>query len=272
VKTDIELRNRGFSLIEIAIVLVIISVLLAIVAIPLASQVEQRRRADTEKQLETIMEAIIGYALANGRFPCASEPADNGKESVIDESQGTCRSYSSLLPAVTLGLAPVDENGFAIDAWGLKQNRIRYAVMKIAATAGTNCPTTPVSLPFTRRDGMKAAGMNCLANYNTDSPPPIKTLITICSNTPAAVQPYCIPTKLSLAAPFVLISLAKNAPTGGLVTNDEGFNAGTRGDGTVFVSHTPTPESAPGGEFDDIVVWPSLNTIFGRMVQAGKLP
>ncbi len=39
-----------------------------------------------------------------------------------------------------------------------------------------------------------------------------------------------------------------------------------------FVSHTPTQAASASGEFDDIVTWGSLNTLFARMVQAGKLP
>jgi hypothetical protein len=39
-----------------------------------------------------------------------------------------------------------------------------------------------------------------------------------------------------------------------------------------FVSRTPSVSTATGGEFDDIVTWGSLNTLFARMVQAGKLP
>ncbi len=270
--------SRGFSLIEIAIVLVIITVLVTIVAVPLATQVEQQRISETNKQLEIIKEAIIGFAIANGRFPCAARVSDNGVESLTSPAatppDGACGAYIGLLPAVTLGISPQDQNGFALDGWGLPQNRIRYAVSDIPATstAAVGCPAVAVNHPFTKVNGMKEAGMTCLANYNSDTSAPAKTLLTVCPSTPASAQPYCAARKLTISAPFVVISLGKNAPVGGLATTDEGFNAGTRGNNTVFVSHSPTPEGAPGGEFDDIVVWPSLNTIFGRMVQAGKLP
>lgn len=273
---ETDVGSAGFSLIEIAIVLVIISVLLVIVAAPLSTKIEQSRRVDTEKQLAEIKEALIGFALSNGRLPCAARSFDNGVESLVNPlnpSDGSCNAYSGLLPAVTLGIAPVDQNGFAVDAWGLSQNRIRYAVMDLTtSTTASDCPTLSVAHPFTKAGGIKEAGMNCLANYNSDTVTPPKTLITICSNTPAAAQPYCTATKLAITAPFVVISLGKNAATGGLATTDEGFNAGTRGDGKVFVSHTPTTVGSPVGEFDDIVTWTSLNTLFARMVQAGKLP
>lgn len=270
------MNARGFSLIEIAIVLVIISVLVTIVAVPLSTQIEQRRLADTEKQLETIKEAIVGFAIANGRFPCASRPSDNGVESIVSPTSGVCNSYSGLLPAVTLGLSPIDANGFAIDAWQTSQNRIRYAVMHIPSTSGSNCPTVPVTEPFTKKGGMNAATMECLASYNNDVSAPYLTLISVCAQSPTTSapwpQPFCAASKLTVSAPFVLISQGKNAPTGAALGSDEAFNAGTKGDGTVFVARNPSAAGALGGEFDDIVVWPSLNTIFGRMVQAGKLP
>ncbi len=269
-------RSTGFSLIEIAVVLVIVSVLLAVVAIPLSAQVEARRTEETRRQLDVINEALVGFAMANGRLPCAARIVDNGIESLVDPANptvGACYAYSGLLPAVTLGLSALDQNGFAVDAWGIAQNRIRYAVIDVlTSTSASNCPSTAVAHVFTARDGMKTAGMNCLANYNLDTAASAKTLITVCSKSPAASQPFCAASKLTITAPFVVISLGKNAVTGGLASTDEGYNAGTRGDGRVFVSRIPSSADAAGGEFDDIVTWTSLNTLFARMVQAGKLP
>jgi prepilin-type N-terminal cleavage/methylation domain-containing protein len=258
---------RGFSLIEIAIVLVIISVLLTIVVVPLSTQVEQRRRADTEKQLELIKEAIIGFALANGRFPCASRAADNGVESVISAVAGTCNAYVGLVPAVTLGLSPIDSSGFAVDAWEITPNRIRYAVADLSISGPPYPPSCSNSVQhvLTKTDGIRLATMGCLGDTNA-----LLNLLTICSvkptGAPGAASACTSP--LSTKAPFVLLSLGKNAPAGGTGA-DEAHNVDPD---SYFVSHTPTDVASTSGEFDDIVAWPSLNTIFGRMVQAGKLP
>ena len=271
-------ENSGFSLVEIAVVLVIISVLITIVAVPLATQLEQQRTVETNKQLETIKEAIIGFALARGRLPCASLLVDKGNE-VVNETTGVCGAYSGFLPAVTLGISPIDSDGFAVDAWGLAQNRIRYAVMDITTNPATTpvfaeCPATAVAHVLTKRDGMKSVSMSCLSKYSETTlptPPPPRTLITVCPQTPAASAPYCAGSMLTNTAPFVVISLGKNAATGGVGT-DETYNAGTAGGGLVFVSHTRAVAGAAGGEFDDLVTWTSLNTLFARMVQAGRLP
>lgn len=262
-----RMNSRGFSLIEIAIVLVIISVLLAIVVVPLSTQVEQRRRADTEKQLELIKEAIIGFALANGRFPCAARAADNGVESFIDKAAGTCNAYVGFVPAVTLGLSPIDSSGFAVDGWEVTANRIRYAVADFlpGPPAPASCPSAGTHV-LTRTDGMRSATMACLA----DTTVPALNMLTVCAvkptGAPGAASACTSP--LSVKAPFVLLSLGKNAPVGG-VGADEAHNVDAD---SYFVTHTPTDAGSISGEFDDILAWPSLNTIFGRMVQAGKLP
>ncbi len=67
-------------------------------------------------------------------------------------------------------------------------------------------------------------------------------------------------TTLTDKAPFVIYSLGKSTAQNSF---DETNNQ--NGD-VVFSSGTPTTT------FDDIVTWGSLNTLFSRMVQAGKLP
>ena len=280
------MKKNGFSLIEIAVVLVILSVLIAIVAVPLATQLDQQRTVETNKQLETIKEAIIGFALVNGRLPCPATDGNiygattsNGFES--PQGGGPCTVKLGYVPAVTLGVSPVDTFGFAIDAWGMTQNRILYAVadINIAATIPVGPPcSTAVNSPLTTAptltndQSMRAATMDCLAS---------KPLINVCSTNPgvaAGTATACSPLTATLtsSAPFVLISLGKNAPTelAGGAGADEAQNIDGRSKAQqdlVFVSHTPTAGAA-NGEFDDIVVWPSLNTLFARMVQAGKLP
>lgn len=265
-------RSDGFSLVEIAVVLIIISVLLAIVATPLATQIEQRRTADTQRQLEVIKEALLGFATATGRLPCPATVASNGTELFAaggTAANGNCQQFVGFVPGVTLGLSSLDSNGFVVDAWGQTQNRIIYGVSSriIPATGVPAACATPVPNPvLTSIDGIRAATMGCLA----DTAPSV-AMLTICSTTPtgaAGAATNCT-VPLTNKAPFVLISLGKNATTGGTGI-DEAHNV----DNTdfYFVSHTPTQAGSASGEFDDIVTWGSLNTLFAKMLQAGRLP
>ena len=67
-------RAPGFTLIELAIALAIIGLLLGMLIVPLNTQVDQQRMNDTQKQLNLITDAILGFAVANGRLPCPAAP------------------------------------------------------------------------------------------------------------------------------------------------------------------------------------------------------
>lgn len=258
-------KFSGFSLIEIAVVLVIVTVLFAMVAMPLATQVEQRRVEETLKQLEAIKEALTGFAVANGRLPCPAIATSNGAEAFAamgNAANGNCQQFVGFVPAATLGLSPVDANGFSLDAWGITPNRIRYAVANPTDTPSA-CVAGTTARVFTKTDGMRIATMPCLADSGLN-------MIRVCPATPtgaAGAATGCTST-LTTKAPFVLLSMGKNASSGGVDT-DEAHNVDTD---AYFVSHTPTAAGSASGEFDDLVTWGSLSTLFARMVQAGRLP
>jgi prepilin-type N-terminal cleavage/methylation domain-containing protein len=267
---NIARRNQGFSLVEIAVVLVIIAILATAIGVPLASQLDQQKTKDTEKQLELIKEAIYGFAMANGRLPCPASATSYGEEAFAGSgsaADGDCSSTSGWVPAATLGLTPVDSNGFMQDGWadGTTARRLRYAVSKVkyepGAPAPTGCPAT-LTYPLTKTNGIKGATMGCLSDAAVN-------LLTVVTTTINNVPAGCTPSNLTTKAPFVIFSLGKNGTTGGTGA-DEAKNVATNA--TTFVSHTPTPSGNCAGEFDDIVTWGSLNTLFARMVQAGKLP
>ncbi len=280
---------RGFSLVEIAVVLVIIAILITAVGIPLATQIDQQRVSDTQKQLKTIEEALYGFMMSNGRLPCPATLTSMGRESFCTNSNayptatacgaevttgysanGRCFSTNGFIPAVTLSLAPIDEQGYSLDAWGLQQNRIRYAVSGLTIPATTLSPVRrPFCLvdqinPLTKTDGIRTATMGCIADADV-----LANLLTITSTMVNNAPAGCSPSGLTTKAPFVIFSVGKNAPTGG-VGADEAQNL--LANATTFVSHTPTATGNCAGEFDDIVTWGNLNTLFARMVQAGRLP
>jgi prepilin-type N-terminal cleavage/methylation domain-containing protein len=288
------MKNQlGFSLVEIAVVLVIIAILVTAVGIPLATQIDQQRNTETQKQLETIKEGIYAFAMANGRLPCparfvsdannsagresfctAATGACVGSETVTVQTHGNCSTNVGFIPSVTLGLAPLDSSGFSVDAWRLTQNKIRYAVFG-SSTGNAIFQVNSTDNIFTRTNGIQTATMGLTAataeNYlfvctsaatGTPLPSPTNTT-TLSANTCGAGN-----VTLTNQAPFVIWSLGKNAASGGSGT-DEASNV--NGD-FAFVSHTPSPVGAANGEFDDIVTWGNLNTLFARMVQAGRLP
>lgn len=266
------MKNQGFSLVEIAIVITIISVLLVVIAQPLSSQVEARRREETKRLMEAAKDALIGYAISNGRLPCPATSISSGYEAFANPpsdsaANGACAQFNGFLPASTLGFYPVDDSGFAVDAWGGTFNRLRYAVSNLQTTTGTPAACTGPSQQnvFTRTDGMRTATMSCLSDTTSAS----MELIKICAVTPTGAPGTatgCTAT-LSNKVPFLVFSPGNNAA--GTPGADESHNLDSD---MYFVSRTPTTASSSSGQYDDIMTWGSLNTLFARMVQAGKLP
>ena len=91
--------GSGFTLIEIAFVLVIIGVLLGLGAELLPMLVKQSKLKEDRLMVKEAKTAIIGYALATGRLPYASTTI-NGSETT-----GILNGY---LPWATLGIAGKD--------------------------------------------------------------------------------------------------------------------------------------------------------------------
>lgn len=259
-----HVKASGFTLIEMSIVLLVVTLLLGGLLVPLATQIEQRKISETQKILEEAKEALVGFAIANGRLPCPASDSSNGQESFAaggDAANGACSNFfDGFLPAATLGLTPVDTQGYAIDGWGLVQNRIRYAVADTTVNA--------ITFPFTRTNGMRTATMEKI------SP---EKLLYVCASRPLNPTPvdHCGAPVLKLAnnALFVVYSVGKNAATGG-TGPDESINPNPNHPAPqpdpAFVSHEQS--AASGNEFDDIVTWLSPNILFNRMVAAGNLP
>lgn len=255
----------GFSLVEMAVVLTIVGVLLAGLLPTLTSQVEQRRRTETNKQLDEIKQALLGFAVSNKRLPCpASSSNSNGLESFCTnalplscgtrlttfQAHGRCSDPSGFIPSVTLGLSNADAQGYAIDGWN---NRIRYAVTSSLSPSAN-------AYAFTKSDGMANIGLGGLAAAPD---------LSVCASATGITGTACgTAASLTTKGVAVIYSLGRSGTTSSLGADE---TANTDGD-QVFVSHVPSPASATNGKFDHIVTWLSPNTLYNRMIAAGVLP
>lgn len=228
----------GFSLVEMAVVLVILGFVITALILPITAQREANFLRQTDNQLELAQKALIGFAQANGRLPC---PALDGVGQPGEEQplgEGMCNTAQSVadgyLPAATLGIAA----GFALDGWG---HRIRYAVTQTPSVS-----TPIVSAPFTTTNGMAAARMQNLT-------PTLKILdgvggISMIDNAVAVVY-----------------STGRDLNSGG-ADEDENLDGDNE-----FVSHD-IQANGPNGEFDHRLVWISPYILYNAMIQAGQLP
>jgi len=268
-------RSNGFTLIELSVVLLVITLLLGSLLIPLATQVDQRNVSETQKRLQEVKDALIGYAMANGRFPCPAvstgAPTDSGVEAFNTgagglAANGICASfYGGYVPGITLGLSNLDNQGFVVDAWGLQQNRIRYAISN--ATFGTAVTT------FTATGGMRGAGIQTLGTPTGATTPANAKLLYVCASGTGTSATDCgsVPNTLSNGDTiFIVYSLGKNAATTGVsgsASPDEQVNLNSN---PVFVNRVSS--SQVGAEFDDLLNYSSRSSIVSQLVAAGQLP
>jgi len=119
------LAQVGFTLLEVAMVLLILSALMASVMQPLGARFYERQRYQTQQRLYEVRDALIGFAAANHRLPC---PAQSNSA-----LEGDCSASSGFVPSATLGVAgPADDNGLLLDSWN---QPLRYSVTLADANA-----------------------------------------------------------------------------------------------------------------------------------------
>lgn len=234
-------RANGFTLIEVAIVTVVLTLLLGGLLIPLTAQVDQRRYAETRKLMEEIQEALIGFAQINGRLPCPAGAGGDGKELA---PAGDCDGvFEGDLPWVTLSV-PMQ------DSWG---HRFRYRVYRPLTVASNAFPPLPANQTLrVLRDSQGAESV--LADGV------VAIIVSHGNNGLGAI---------SMPQPANGSDERKNAD--GVATaeseTDRTFVYRVRTDGAAGCSDTTA--DSPFCEFDDAVVWISPFILFNRMAQAG---
>lgn len=247
-------RSAGFSLIEMAIVMLIMGSLLSGLLVALTKTSERSRRVATENELKRIEEALYGFAQANGRLPCPATSASNGLEDPLGGAD-VCTYTHGFVPHATLSLyGQVNSDGLLRDPW---TNPYRYSV-------------STDSKSFTQ-----ASSVDTLFN-DPDLVAADPEMIEVCT------ENTCADTPLTDIAPAVIFSLGENGiqtntECGAVVNEDEDENAGAVLDpdiGAYCLTNTMTFVDRTYVEdvFDDVVIWLSPHILFSRLISAGQLP
>jgi prepilin-type N-terminal cleavage/methylation domain-containing protein len=236
-------KQIGFTLVEMAIVLMILALLLGGLLPTLSGQVEQRRISETNKQLDEIKEALIGFAISNGRLPCPANGTIATGQSGAGMEVASCTTSATaggVLPWATLGVSETD-------AWG---RRFTYRV-------------TP--------DFADAVGTSTYGGC-TPSPTPTQSSFALCSSGNLTVLSKSSGgSNIATNVPAVVVSHGTNGygaytTAGSTLPGASGDESENANNDNNFVSHDMTPT------FDDLVTWISPNILMNRMVSAGKLP
>lgn len=238
-----KINSRGFTLVEIAIVLVIVGLLISAFLAPLSAQRDLKDYAETQKHMEEIKESLIGYALTHGYFPCPAISAINGAE---DRTGATCTDTGT--GSKRAGFLPWAELGVPkLDNWN---HLYRYSVTIAYTNSLTKITLSPLtSADITIRTRNSLGNLVDLTNANV--------------------------------VPFAVASMGRNglgatnddgtiSPDLSVTNTDEDANVGGT---TIFVSRIFSSNTATGGgEFDDLVTWVPSGAYISRLVQANQLP
>lgn len=254
-------KKNGFTLIETAIVLLVVGLLLGGLLMPLSAQLDQRRIGETQKALQDAREALIGYAASRPTpyLPCPDKTVAGGAGTANDGLEdvgpgGVCVTQHGNIPWATLGVSDVD-------GWG---NRLHYSVT----------PAYSNRLPSTFT--LASAGtLNVCQNALVA--PAVTCAVTVAAAVPAVILSYGKNGHGAINAagnqlPLPCNTCAGPPPVPPPCTNacaDEFEN--TNSDNN-FVSRTPSLPGSTAGEFDDQVIWLSTSLLNSRMISAQKLP
>lgn len=225
-------RQRGFTLTELAVVLVIVALLIGGMLMPLAAQQDIRAQNETEKALNDIREALIGFAAANGRLPRPATSATNGVENAATCANDT--ACNGFVPWATLGTAKRD-------GWN---KLMRYSVTPAFANNAITL-STAANRTVRTRDAAGAA-------------------IDLATQVPAVVFSQG-------KGRWGTLDTGTALADGSLTNADEDTNNDLNSV-ILFNRQPTDSTAGTGGEFDDVVIWVPTNILVNRMIAAGRLP
>lgn len=229
-------RQAGFTIVEIAIVLLIVGLMIGGLVAPLSSQLEQRRVAETVRVMDEAKEALMGYALRNAYLPCPAISAVDGRE---DRAGTVCNKRFGYLPWAALGVG-------RLDGWG--------RVLAYSVTPAFGDSAAFFSMATKRDITIATRGANGELAPSTDV-----------DDIPAAI--------LSFGRNGYGGTSDQNTRILDAGTNNVDEKTNLQSGGVALISRpASTDPLGAGGEFDDIVTWISPNILYNRMVAAQRLP
>lgn len=247
----------GFSLVEMAVVTLLIGIFLTLGLGALSVAQENASASNTQKNLDAIRDAFVNYVRANKCLPCPdTEPASGSPPDGRENRSGgsSCAAAGSSCP-IAFGVLPYLDLGLtreaALDGWG---NLFSYHV----SVGGTRNWT--VSGPFVSTGN---PGALTVQDRNSSSPFALYSLST------AAVAVVVSHGRNGLGA-YTTKGTRITLPDA--VTNPD-ENENTNGTtNTTYVRRTRTDTEVPTiGSFDDYVMYVVAEDLLGPLIKDGSV-
>lgn len=280
--TSLRRAPGGFTLAELAVVLVIVGLLLGGLMAPLSAQMETKYRSDSEKRLSDIREALIGYALVNGRLPC---PADRSIAATstspnlgFEVTTGTGSSLTCACSTPTSDIAASSSTPCDDTTHGSATGVVPWATLGLPETdSWGNRFTYRVTLQFARGTNQSSFWDHSTTPPATCTPsvsPTTNSAFSLCSDGDIRILTATLASGGTIAANYISALVVSHGKNGYGAWNTSGnpndFSSATADElentddgNSSFVNNTT---------IDDQLIWVSPNLLMNRMIAAGKLP
>jgi prepilin-type N-terminal cleavage/methylation domain-containing protein len=240
-------RTRGFSLVEIVVVITIMGIVMAGFILPMLGQIKIRSQLlelqkfkETKRTLEEIKQALLGYAATNKYLPCPDfDVVPDGQGGDQSNCNTAAKAFEGYVPWIDLGLTK------GTDAWG---NPIRYRVHHKYASSSLDSTGTNSDASLSPALKLKDTTESTVSNTSS-----IVVILLSCgkngkpdSTTNESNNRTGNQNCLNVATP---------------VTNSDYYIQDTRDYSTL--SDIPT-------DFDDVVTWISKYQVINALNNAGK--
>ncbi len=300
----------GFTLVEIAIVLLIVSIILGytVAMVPVQQELKQYRQAEAE--MDRIIESIYAFSQVNGYLPCPAW-ADNLAAPLVtsdgfecredggaldcngaDPAVDSCDVWYGYVPGKTLGIVGKYStvNGLLLDPWG-QPYRYQVTDSDDEDTDGDDLREGDGTPDMVIQGGLQAtvnssivSGGTIANNFGLLSPD-----LVICNTDPTPLAAgvadvACVDASETVfgaaaipctnpnqqCSPVVILSTGKDI--GNVAANNwiQLENLDNGVNDRVFVKSTQA--DAAGTQYDDLVKWVSPNVLYSKMIKAGQLP
>ncbi|MDD3182020.1 MAG: type II secretion system protein [Alphaproteobacteria bacterium] len=177
--------RRGFTLIEMSLVLVIIGLVIMIVFPALNAVRQSFQQSMTASNLSSLLRVTAAYVQANGCLPCPTPASTLGagfgrvRGDTINAACGTCNVPEGIAPFASLGIP----SSTAKDGWG------RWITMRIDPALAINFGIIPPTAPNLTATTLCPQGQSCtgLCQANLSTADRIHVLTQSGSDQQAAV-------------------------------------------------------------------------------------
>jgi len=239
-QTILSGKDSGFTLVEVAVVLVIVGVILGVANTNFRNVAESERLDRSRQILQQTREALFGFARGNHRLPCP----DSGSDGIEDCGGGLSVGN---VPFLTMGLDNQERDAKSI--------LLQYSVYRNPAV-----PDADLAVLINRGDavGAPAGSLDrrdfCSALSNASSKPPANTLTS--TSTEITATGCTAATFINQAFVLASAGLVDADGAGGLFDNDN-----ASGTSPCFAS----PEEPISASYDDLVNAVGLNDLSGQL-------